>query len=222
MKINFKTNPGIPFAEIRDSMQLDSNTVIATLEVGDYRLVLEVVGDVKVFWNPNEGRWDDRDSEMYKCASQMPDELLALFANGYDQRKDLNVCNNNWFEAVVSYKGTIIYSDLADMDSLDPCDLFTSLWDMYLEFKKDEARLEKEYQERMKNIPADKFPGETEDIPVFHVIDGLKNGPMSEEDVHDLLAGTLYDRWDYPVGRLNDLHYKYDARDGRNGGLVGA
>jgi hypothetical protein len=220
MRVNFKVNPGIPLEDIHDSMQLDSGTVIATLEAGDYRLKLEVEGEVKVYWNPNGGRWDGHDSEMYKCASQMPDELLALFANGYDTgRKDIEVCNNNWYEAIVSYKGMTVFSDLADMDGLNPSGIFTSLWDMYLEFKENEAQLEREFQERMKDIPAP--DGETEDLPANKLINDLRSG-MSGENVHDILAGTLYDGWNYPVGRLNDMHYKYDARNGRNGGLEGA
>lgn len=225
MRVNFKVNPAIPLEEIHDSMQLDSDTVIAVLEVGDYRLKVEVVGDVRVHWNPDPTKTcDDEGTETYRHACQMPDELLAIFSQDKPASDfpNLRVDNNNWYEAVVSYKGAIVYSDLADMDELDPADLFGSLWDMYLEFKKDEQQLEKEYRKRIKDIPTDKFREEPEDIPAYHVIDGLKKSPMSEEDVHELLAGTLYDGWGYPVGRLNDLHYKYDARDGRNGGFVGA
>lgn len=222
MKVNFKTNPGIPFGDIHDSMQLDSGTVIATLEAGDYRLKEHVVGDVRVFWNPDPARsWKDEGTETYRHASQMPEELLRIFGGDkpLSDYPNLHVVNNNWFEVTVRYKGVVVYSDLDDMDTLDPHDLFTSLWDMYLEFKKDEEELEKVFQERMKDVPA--IDGETEDLPANQLVNGLRTG-MSDENVHDLLAGTLYDRWGYPVGRLNDLHYKYDARDGRNGGLVGA
>ena len=222
MKVNFKTNPGIPFRDIHDSMQLDSGTDIATLEIGHYRLKEHVVGDVRVFWNPDPARsWEDEGTETYRHASQMPEELLRIFGGDkpWSDYSNLHVVNNNWFEVTVRYKGVVVYSDLDDMDTLDPHDLFTSLWDMYLEFKKDEEELEKVFQERMKDVPA--IDGETEDLPANQLVNGLRTG-MSDENVHDLLAGTLYDRWGYPVGRLNDLHYKYDARDGRNGGLVGA
>ena len=222
MNVNFRINPKIPLKEIHDSMQLDSQTIIAKLEVGYFKLKVFVAGDVKVFWNPNpEKSWQDPDAGMYKCASQMPDGLLQIFAKGgYDGRKDLEVCNNNWFEVTVSYKGRTIFSDVSDIEELDPCDLFTSLWDMYLEFKKDEDDIEKDFQETMKNVPA--RDGETEDIPAFDIINGLKDGPIREEDIHDLLAGTLFDRWGYPVGRLNDMHYKHDTGKGRYGGLIGA
>lgn len=222
MKVNFKTHPCIPFGDIHDSMQLDSGTVVATLEVGDYSLKEHVVGDVRVFWNPDPARsWNDEGTETYRNASQMPEELLRIFGGDKpcSDYPNLHVVNNNWFEVTVRYKGVVVHSDLDDLDALDPCDLFTSLWDMYLEFKKDEEELEKVFQERMKDVPA--TDGETEDLPANKLINDLRSG-MNEEDIHAVLAGTLYDRWGYPVGRLNDLHYKYDARDGRNGGLVGA
>lgn len=222
MNVNFKTNPGIPFGDIHDSMQLDSGTVIATLEAGDYRLKEHVAGDVRVYWNPDPTKsWEDEGAETFRHASQMPEELLRIFGGDkpWSDYPNLHVVNNNWFEVTVRYKGVVVHSDLDDLDALDPCDLFTSLWDMYLEFKKDEEELEKVFQERMKDVPA--TDGETEHLPANKLINDLRSG-MSEEDIHAVLAGTLYDRWGYPVGRLNDLHYKYDARDGRNGGLVGA
>lgn len=223
MKVNFKINPGIPLEEIKDSMQLDSGQVIAKLEVGNYRLKLEVVGDVRVRWNSDPKKtWEDDGSELYKHASQMPDELLRIFSQNRPASDfpNLNVINNNWFEVIVYYKGHIVYSDLDDLEELDPCDIFTSLWDMYLEFKKDEDNLEKKFQETIKNEPAQ--DGLIEDVPAYDLINKLKEPPMSEEDVHDILAATLYDCWGYPVGRLNDMNYKYDIGKGRYGGLIGA
>ena len=58
-----------------------------------------------------------------------------------------------------------------------------------------------------------------EDVMIYHLIANLG---LSEEDKHDLLSATLYDKNDNPVGKLNDLHVKYDARNGRNGGFVGS
>ncbi len=56
-----------------------------------------------------------------------------------------------------------------------------------------------------------------EDIMIYDLISELK---MPENVKHELLSATLYDGNDEPVGKLNDLHVKFDARDGRNGGLV--
>lgn len=57
-----------------------------------------------------------------------------------------------------------------------------------------------------------------EDIMVYDLIAKLG---LSENKKHELLSATLYNGDDEPVGKLNDLHVKYDPRDGRNGGLVG-
>lgn len=45
---------------------------------------------------------------------------------------------------------------------------------------------------------------------------------LSESERHEILSATLFDREDKPIGRLNDFHVKYDARNGRNAGLVGS
>ena len=58
-----------------------------------------------------------------------------------------------------------------------------------------------------------------EDIMIYDLISKLG---ISENAKHELLSATLYNGNDEPVGKLNDLHVKYDARDGRNGGLVGS
>ena len=54
---------------------------------------------------------------------------------------------------------------------------------------------------------------------MHELISGMR---ISESDKHELLTATLYNSNDEPVGKLNDLHVKFDARDGRNGGLIGS
>ena len=61
--------------------------------------------------------------------------------------------------------------------------------------------------------------GYLENIMVHEIISGLG---LSESVKHELLSATLYNGNDEPVGKLNDLHVKYDPRDGRNGGFVGS
>lgn len=58
-----------------------------------------------------------------------------------------------------------------------------------------------------------------EDIMVYDLISNIG---LSEDYKHQLLSATLYDSNDNPVGKLNDLHVKYDARNGKNDGLVGS
>lgn len=55
-----------------------------------------------------------------------------------------------------------------------------------------------------------------EKIPAFDVIEYVKHGINSEE-THEVLSGMLYDKSGKPVGKLNDLHFRYDP-SGRHGG----
>lgn len=61
-----------------------------------------------------------------------------------------------------------------------------------------------------------------DDLEDIMVYDLISNIGLSEDDKHQLLSATLYDKNDNPVGKLNDLHVKYDARNGKNDGLVGS
>ena len=58
---------------------------------------------------------------------------------------------------------------------------------------------------------------ENENIMCFDIFAKLG---LSEDMRSELLRATLFDRYDKPVGKLNDLHMKYDPRNGRNGGLI--
>jgi len=60
-----------------------------------------------------------------------------------------------------------------------------------------------------------------ENIAAYDIIYSVRND-FTLDMVHQVLAGTLYDKNDKPVGCLNDLHYKYDARNGGNQGFIGA
>ena len=59
-----------------------------------------------------------------------------------------------------------------------------------------------------KNVSEGISLGETENIMAFDVF--TENLEWSNRN--GLLMATLYDRDDRPVGRLNDLHFKYDAQ----------
>lgn len=52
---------------------------------------------------------------------------------------------------------------------------------------------------------------EVEDMPTFEVF----NDNMSPSEIQDILQSYLYDRNDNCVGRLCDLHFKYDANTNR-------
>lgn len=70
------------------------------------------------------------------------------------------------------------------------------------------ANWNKRVKDSEKNISEGIDLGETENIMAYDVF--TENLEWSNRD--SLLMSTLYDRNDRPVGRLNDLHFKYDAQ----------
>ena len=56
----------------------------------------------------------------------------------------------------------------------------------------------------------EEFP-EIEDVPTFDII----NDNMSSSEIGDILESYLYDKNDRLVGRLCDLHFKYDTNKNR-------
>lgn len=85
---------------IKDSMELDSGQVVATLETSDLLVEIRVEGYVRVVFN----------DEVYKASSQMPQELIDLFHCGgmkYEKALEdgrLYIDDNNWFESFIYYK----------------------------------------------------------------------------------------------------------------------
>lgn len=126
---------------IVDSMQIDSGTRIAKLETDKYILSLDVVGDVRVFWNPDPNKsWRDHDSEEYRRPSDFPDELMQLFAEhrAYGL-ENLSIDNNNWFEATISKKSTgeIVYEDVWDVENETSGSILDSMYDVINEYEKE-------------------------------------------------------------------------------------
>lgn len=137
--MKFIINPHIPIQDIHSSMQLESGQEIAQLIVGDWKLYLEVHGDVRVKWNPDPDG-DADDGQIYKSPSQFPDELMDIFANGIDTNgmKNLEIIDNNWFELFVDYKGRNIHYDVVDDETWEPVELFSFMYETYIGFKKQE------------------------------------------------------------------------------------
>lgn len=125
---------------IADSMQIDSGTRIATLETDKYTISLDVVGDVRVLWNPDPDKsWKDDGSELYKSPCQFPDGLMRLFAEGKAEGlKNLGIGNNNWFELTITGKvsGKIVYEDVWDIDEDTPGDILDSMCNVLADFEK--------------------------------------------------------------------------------------
>ena len=134
MKLNFKVNPRINLLAVNDSMELDSGQEIALLEIqqkGKYKVTIsiEVQGCVKVFYKDG----------MYKCASQMPEELLKLFHDGYESEAehDLHVVENNWFEIYIEDGGLCVASDVVFVEGYSEIELLSLMVDTYLEYTKN-------------------------------------------------------------------------------------
>lgn len=117
----FYINPGIDMTQIDDSMQINSETVIAALVTPKKFVTLEVRGDVKVFFN--EKVKDDpnavaEDGDYYENPSEFPQLLKDIISGkepiyrrdgdtkGYENMWTLDdriyLSENNWFEVFVS------------------------------------------------------------------------------------------------------------------------
>ena len=119
--------------KINNSMEMDSGIEIArlTLETPKGTLVatLEIRGDVRVYYK----------DETYKCASQMPDELIKMFHDGTtDENKDVSIVDNNWPEVFLWTKegNELIwtgYSDVADAEGMTEVEIESLLTDYIVE-----------------------------------------------------------------------------------------
>ena len=90
--------------QIKDSVQLESGTVIATLETLKCFVSLEVRGDVKIFWDPeglNVGAGVY--GECYCHPLEFCDELKELIEtnNRWWEDPRVYISENNWFELFI-------------------------------------------------------------------------------------------------------------------------
>ena len=140
---------------VNDSMELESGQSVAELNVKDEVLIdLRVEGDVRVVF----------EDQVYKCSSQMPDELIDLFHKGGDEYQNalesgrLYIDDNNWFEVFVytknpNYKGNESepkwiwtgISDVVDGGWDNPAEVFSFLLDCYDEYIKDNEEQKKTF-----------------------------------------------------------------------------
>ena len=122
----------VPLADLKDSMLLDSGQEVITHKYKGYDVSVRVCGEVRVNY---------KDSR-YASASQMPEELLAKFRDGsaYDD-PDVNIIDNNWFEAFIDKDGewTGRSAVVDDFENESEEDIATGLKDMVDEYVVDEA-----------------------------------------------------------------------------------
>ena len=110
--MTFWLNPDIDLTKIRDSMQLDSNTDIARLDMDGYTATLEVRGDVRVWF----------DGVYYDAPSVFPEELKSLIATDADwfDNPRVEVSSNNWFEAFWGFsKYPYEHYDVVECEGMD-------------------------------------------------------------------------------------------------------
>lgn len=107
----------VDMSDIEDSMELDSNTTICTLETETHFVSIEVRGEVKV-------RYKD---EWYHRPSEFPTELKERIHSDAYWSCDENVYvdMNNWFEAFWKNKPDqrVESFDLVDVENSSPKEL---------------------------------------------------------------------------------------------------
>ncbi len=124
-------NQFIDLKDIKDSMQLDSEQVIATLQTPEGYLSLEVKGYVKVYWESDGSTLHT--SEAYTRPSDFPKELKDLIANDDKWHEDerLIIINNNWFEVLygIDDEDPAPISDVVDVEGLSSKELESMMLD---------------------------------------------------------------------------------------------
>ncbi len=93
---------------ITDSLLLDSGQEVLSGKVRGYGVSVIVCGDVRVLWK----------GQVYKCASQFPEELTEAIRKGNlksDGEEDF-VSMNNWYETRLSKDGKHLQDDVVDID----------------------------------------------------------------------------------------------------------
>lgn len=103
--MQFWYNDNVDLTDKKDSLQLDSGTVIATLCQDGYLVSLEVRGEVRVTF----------DGVTYRVPSEFPQKLKDIISSGKvwkDER--VYIGNNNWFEVFVESRDG---SDVLDWTS---------------------------------------------------------------------------------------------------------
>lgn len=145
MVLHFKNN--IDLSNIKDSMQLDSDQVVAELKTDNFIVTLEVKGLVTVLYN-QDPNGDAEDGQVYNSASEFPPELMDIFAQGKaNELPNICVNENNWFEAFVEFTNTnesarvLIDTELVDAEGLNVQEVFEMLYDIYKEYWEEDRLL---------------------------------------------------------------------------------
>ena len=105
-KFNFEVYENM--RDIKDSMFIDSDTCICSLECEAGKVEIIVCGEVRVTF----------ENEVYRRYSEFPDELKSLMETNRDWELDdrVYVGNNNWFEIFYYDESGCVYSDVTDVE----------------------------------------------------------------------------------------------------------
>ena len=135
----------IDLTNIVDSMQLDSNQVVARMSCQDITATLEVRGSVSVWWNEKAG--DAEEGEHYTDPSEFPEKLKSLIANVasedgfWYQDPRVHVYLNNWFELFVWEKDKPVpYAKCVDAEECRPYEVEEMLRDAIAEYLQREEK----------------------------------------------------------------------------------
>lgn len=93
----------IQMNNIIDSLQLDSGVEIAELSNDRFRVIIEVIGVVRVLWSPDP---KTTPRQAYDTPSQFPAKLKEIIANELEGKETNTpiVEDSNWFEIVIEDK----------------------------------------------------------------------------------------------------------------------
>ena len=116
-----------------DSMCYDSGTIMAECDIDDYKISIEVCGEVNIEYK----------GETYRRASDMPKELLEGFRDAsYSQNafldlvNDLYIYQNNWYEVFIyNNKGELLNSFTDDFipGKEEVCECLKGILEDYLD-----------------------------------------------------------------------------------------
>ena len=144
MELNFTINPNIDFDTLRNSLQLDSGTTVATLEAEGIKITLEVSGDVRILFNPDpDGK--AKDGSVYKTPSDFPEELMHIFKECINTANMENVFldDTNWFELFAEKDGVSIDSEVVGGEVTEGFpipEVFKTMWEFFERIHEREIR----------------------------------------------------------------------------------
>ena len=92
---------------VTDSLLLDSGQEILSGKVRGFEVSVLVCGDVRILWK----------EQIYKCASQFPEDLTEAIRN--HALEDGCVSMNNWYETRLYKEGKFLEEDIVDLDLHD-------------------------------------------------------------------------------------------------------